>query len=84
MLGDERITLRVFDAIQIQIRVKLRPEQMFAVMQLDREQLVQGRLPKPRELLEIQKVLASRNEDPESVRRDVQYFNLRNVAANDL
>jgi hypothetical protein len=52
---NQRIALWMFNAIHVEIDVESRPEQMVTVMHLDIEQLVQGHLAKPWEIIEIQK-----------------------------
>ena len=62
---------RVFDALQIQIHVEIRPMKMIAVGKFHVEQLVDRRAAKPREIVEAEKILLARDEQPEAVRRTV-------------
>jgi hypothetical protein len=64
----------MLDALQIQIHIQFRSIKMMAVGKFHVEQLFQGHLPKPREIVETKKMRVARDEQPEAVRRDVQHF----------
>jgi hypothetical protein len=61
---DERESLRVLDAIQVQVDVELRPVEMLLVEQLDVANVLDARVCEPRETLEIEHQLAVAHEQP--------------------
>jgi len=72
------------NAVYIQIHIQLGPIKMLSVVEFHREQLGQRRLAKPGELLKIQEVLLPGDPKPKAVGRNVEHFNRRSAAANDL
>jgi hypothetical protein len=66
-LTDERVLLRVFDGVDGEIYVQVRPVQVVGTRKLDIRDFPNRRLPKPRKLGERNEELALADKQPEPV-----------------
>jgi hypothetical protein len=64
-LTDERVFLRVFDGVDGEIDVQVRPVQVVVTGKLDIRDFPNRRLPKPWKLVERHEQLALADEQPE-------------------
>jgi hypothetical protein len=65
----------MLDRLDSQVHVQVGPVQMMRRGQLHTHQLCYRRITKPRELLKRQEEFAVSKEEPQTVLRDVGYFN---------
>ncbi len=76
--ASQRIPLRVLDRLDSKIDVQLRPVQVVRMWPLHINELADGPIPEPREILKRQKDLSIAEEEPEAVGRYVGNLNARN------
>ena len=55
---------------------------MIVAEKFDGEKFSDGRIPKPRKKIEVQKQFFATDQDPETMRRDVKNLNRRNDVSN--
>lgn len=77
----QRITLRVFNGLNRQVNIQLRPEQMPRVGALHILHRIHRRAAEPRELHKGKKQLALPQHEPQPMLGDVSDLNLQSAAA---
>ena len=76
--ADQRESFCMFNRFHRKVHIQIGPVQMVWVGELYVQQLSDGNIPEPGELLKRQKQFSSPEEQPKTVLRDVRDFNFRN------
>jgi hypothetical protein len=78
-LGSERETIRLFNGLKAKVDVKLGPVEVAWGWLLHRKNPIQWLVLEPRKVLIREEQLLVSGQEPDTMGRDVGYFNARNA-----